>query len=89
MVQNDFAEKRSNLSALLMDLLDRQSDRRAELLETLQCLERSHDDATEDFWLRQYQGLLNRYLFYICSLLMKSALTSKFIKHLVDRKTCK
>lgn len=70
-LQNDFAEKRSNLSALLMDLLDRQSERRSQLLETLQCLERSRDDAVEDFWLRQYQGLLNRFVNYHYILIRK------------------
>lgn len=60
LLQNDFAEKRADLSALLMDLLDRQNERRAQLLETLQSLEKKQDDVVEDFWLRQYQGLLNR-----------------------------
>lgn len=32
-----------------MDLLDRQNERRTQLLETLRCLERNQDDATEDF----------------------------------------
>ncbi|XP_017780178.1 PREDICTED: E3 ubiquitin-protein ligase LRSAM1-like isoform X1 [Nicrophorus vespilloides] len=56
---NDLAEKRINLSILLMDLLEQQGVRRSQLLETLQSLEDKKEQA-EDFWLIQYQQLLDR-----------------------------
>lgn len=55
---NDLADKRLNLSILLMDLLDQQNIRRTQLLTTIQSLEDCNPSA-EDFWLRQYQRLLD------------------------------
>lgn len=45
---------------LLMDLIHQQNERRSQLLSTLQILNENKEAAAEDFWLRQYQGLLNR-----------------------------
>ncbi|RZB40062.1 E3 ubiquitin-protein ligase LRSAM1-like [Asbolus verrucosus] len=56
---NDLSEKRLHLSYLLIDLLEQQKERRAQLLSTLQTLE-EFSDSTEDFWLRQYQRLLDK-----------------------------
>ncbi|KAJ8934740.1 hypothetical protein NQ318_022812 [Aromia moschata] len=56
---NDLAEKRINLSILLIDLLEQQKERRAQLLSTLQSMEQSNE-SVEDFWLKQYQRLLDK-----------------------------
>ncbi|XP_044748828.1 E3 ubiquitin-protein ligase LRSAM1-like isoform X2 [Coccinella septempunctata] len=56
----DFAEKRIELSILLMDLLEQQDLRRSELLATLKTLEDNWDRKSQDYWLKQYQALLNR-----------------------------
>ncbi|XP_050311720.1 E3 ubiquitin-protein ligase LRSAM1-like isoform X2 [Anthonomus grandis grandis] len=59
---NDLAEKRMNLSALLMELLEQQRLRRAQLLSTIKTMEQFKcDDVDEDFWLRQYQSLLEKF----------------------------
>ncbi|CAH0547478.1 unnamed protein product [Brassicogethes aeneus] len=56
---NDLSEKRINLSILLLDLLYQQKERRSQLVQTLSVLEEfSNDD--EDFWLQQYQRLLDK-----------------------------
>ncbi|KAJ8967571.1 hypothetical protein NQ317_001783 [Molorchus minor] len=57
---NDLAEKRINLSILLIDLLEQQKKRRNQLLSTLQTMELSNEDTIEDFWLKQYQRLLDK-----------------------------
>lgn len=44
----------------LIDLINQQNERRSQLLSTLQALDENKEAAIEDFWLRQYQGLLNR-----------------------------
>lgn len=44
---------------LLMDLLEKQNDRRSQLLSTLHNLE-DKQDTEEDFWLKRYQDLLER-----------------------------
>lgn len=49
-----------DLSILLLDLLDRQEVRRAELLSTLKNIEDAKDTVDDLFWLRQYQQLLDR-----------------------------
>ncbi|KRT79902.1 hypothetical protein AMK59_7870, partial [Oryctes borbonicus] len=56
---NDLSEKRANLSSLLMELLDQQNCRRIQLLSTIKILEEK-DNTTEDFWLIQYQLLMDR-----------------------------
>ncbi|KAJ8919764.1 hypothetical protein NQ315_006293 [Exocentrus adspersus] len=55
----DLAEKRVNLSVLLLDLMEQQKERRFQLLSTLQTLE-ENKNSTEDFWLKQYQRLLDK-----------------------------
>ncbi|XP_072379383.1 E3 ubiquitin-protein ligase LRSAM1-like isoform X1 [Diabrotica undecimpunctata] len=57
---NDLCVKRCNLSMLLIDLLEQQKERRAQLISTLQVMEESHSESIEDFWLRQYQRLLDK-----------------------------
>jgi len=59
--QNDLAEKRLRLSMLLMDLLEQQQIRRTQLISTIQALEERNTKDVEDFWLRQYQSLLQKY----------------------------
>jgi E3 ubiquitin-protein ligase LRSAM1 len=56
---NDLSEKRIDLSCLLIDLLEQQKQRRAQLLSTLQTLEEFSCNS-EDFWLKQYQRLLDK-----------------------------
>ncbi|KAK5642385.1 hypothetical protein RI129_008552 [Pyrocoelia pectoralis] len=55
---NDLQIKRSELSMMLMNLLDLQAERRAQLLSTLKIMEEKR--SVEDFWLCQYQSLLDR-----------------------------
>ncbi|XP_022908805.1 E3 ubiquitin-protein ligase LRSAM1-like isoform X2 [Onthophagus taurus] len=55
---NDLAEKRCNLSLLLMQLLEEQNVRRTQLLSTIKTLELNTDNS-EDYWLRQYQQILD------------------------------
>lgn len=57
---NDLAEKRLRLSMLLMDLLEQQQIRRTQLISTIQALEERNTKDVEDFWLRQYQSLLQK-----------------------------
>ncbi|XP_030753759.1 E3 ubiquitin-protein ligase LRSAM1-like isoform X2 [Sitophilus oryzae] len=57
---NDLSEKRLNLSILLVELLDQQKERRAQLLSTLRAMEEQNTNNVDDFWLRQYQRLLER-----------------------------
>ncbi|KAL3285366.1 hypothetical protein HHI36_019474 [Cryptolaemus montrouzieri] len=57
---NDFAEKRIELSILLMDILEQQDIRRSEILDTLKTLEANWDKQSQDYWLKQYQALLSR-----------------------------
>ncbi|KAK9877237.1 hypothetical protein WA026_016981 [Henosepilachna vigintioctopunctata] len=57
---NDFAQKRMELSVLLMDLLDQQDIRRSEILDTLKSLEENWDKQSQDYWLKQYGDLLQR-----------------------------
>lgn len=57
---SDFCQKRVDLSMLLMELLSQQKQRRAQLLTTLQCIEDERNDTVEDFWLKQYQRLLDK-----------------------------
>lgn len=42
-----------------MDLLEQQSKRKRELLDTLVCLESQRENEHQDFWLLQYQKLLD------------------------------
>ncbi|KAJ8927929.1 hypothetical protein NQ314_019559 [Rhamnusium bicolor] len=56
---NDLTEKRLNLSTLLVVLLEQQKERRSQLLSTLQVME-DQNSSIEDFWLKQYQIILNK-----------------------------
>lgn len=55
---SDLAEKRTALSSLLVHLLQEQSLRREQLIHTLHEMERHRQDSS-DFWLHQYQRLLD------------------------------
>lgn len=57
----DLCQKRTDLSYLLMDLLAQQKERRNQLLSTLQSMEDERNENIDDFWLRQYQRLLDKY----------------------------
>lgn len=55
---NDVAEKRTNLTIVLLDLMDQQEKRKNQLLETLVDMENQRTE--DDFWLIQYQKLLDQ-----------------------------
>lgn len=94
-MQNDLCDKRLNLSILLIDLLEQQKQRRTQLISTLQTIEEQNSRSSEDFWLRQYQGLLERYaiglianflqVFFLDYLKvcpkLKKILTPRWLKH--------
>ncbi|GAB0093840.1 E3 ubiquitin-protein ligase LRSAM1 [Sergentomyia squamirostris] len=54
----DLAERRLNLTLILVDLLGQQEQRRQQLLDTLASMENSRNDR-QDFWLLHYQRLLD------------------------------
>ena len=54
---NDMADKRINLTFLLLDLMNQQDLRKKQLLETIKCLEEQKQSG--DFWLLAYQKLLD------------------------------
>ncbi|XP_055687768.1 E3 ubiquitin-protein ligase LRSAM1-like isoform X2 [Lutzomyia longipalpis] len=54
----DLAEKRLNLTLILVDLLGQQEQRRQQLLDTLAYMENTRNDR-QDFWLLHYQRLLD------------------------------
>lgn len=51
--------QRVELTYVLLDLLEQQSKRKKELFDTLLCLEMQRENETQDFWLLQYQKLLD------------------------------
>lgn len=53
------SEQRVTLTFILLDLLEQQSKRKRELLDTLNCLESQRENEQRDFWLLQYQKLLD------------------------------
>lgn len=55
----DLSEQRVRLTYILLDLLDQQSKRKQELFDTLICLEQQKENEQQDFWLLQYQKLLD------------------------------
>lgn len=55
----DLSEQRVKLTYVLLDLLEQQSKRKTELLDTLVCLESQRENEHQDFWLLQYQKLLD------------------------------
>lgn len=56
---NNLSEQRMNLTYVLMDLLKQQDQRKQQLLETLTIIEQQKDGEQTDFWLMQYQKLLD------------------------------
>ncbi|BET02345.1 leucine rich repeat and sterile alpha motif containing 1 [Nesidiocoris tenuis] len=57
--ENDLAEKRVQLSSLLVSVLRQQDDRKNQLLSRLKKMERHRlEDEQEDYWVIQYQKLL-------------------------------
>lgn len=58
-MQVDLSEQRVQLTFVLMDLLEQQAKRKSELLDTLLCLESQRENEIQDFWLLQYQKLLD------------------------------
>lgn len=58
-MQVDLSEQRIRLTSILLDLLDQQAQRKQELLDTLVCLELQKENEQQDFWLLQYQKLLD------------------------------
>lgn len=58
------------LTYILLDLLDQQSKRKQELFDTLICLEQQKENEQQDFWLLQYQKLLDS---QPCELTFKSS----------------
>lgn len=56
---NELLHQRTQLVTLLDDLLDQQSIRRKQLIDTLKEMEQNDVDKTTDFWLRNYQKLLD------------------------------
>ncbi|GLV42561.1 Sur-8 [Carabus blaptoides fortunei] len=58
LADSDLADKRVNLSGLLLDLIGQQDQRRCQLLRTLKNME-DMAESQQDFWLLQYQQLLD------------------------------
>lgn len=54
---NDVADKRCNLTMVLLDLMEQQDKRKSELRQTL--LDMENQKTEDDFWLIQYQKLLD------------------------------
>lgn len=54
---NDVADKRVNLTLVLLDLMEQQDKRKQQLRETL--LDMENQKTEDDFWLMQYQKLLD------------------------------
>nr|CAD7392507.1 unnamed protein product [Timema cristinae] len=85
----DLSEKRVALSAMLVDLLSQQADRRRQLLNTLDEMERRRwisdqekgEKSDEDFWLLQYQRLLDSRPYSLVE--MERSLDPMLAQHLV------
>lgn len=56
---NELANKRMRLSCILMDLLDQQEKRKKQIHDTLLEIEAQKSIEQQDFWLMQYQKLLD------------------------------
>lgn len=56
---DDLCIVRMNLTAVLVDLLDQQEKRRLQLFETLRYIEEQNEENKNDFWLMQYQKLID------------------------------
>lgn len=69
------AEKRETLTKMLLQLMEQKEERAKELQNRLQELEQNRDEETENYWLIQYQKLLdskpkvsidNKLIFQLC-----------------------
>lgn len=58
-MQNQLSAQRMDLTGLLADLLDQQDRRKKQLLDGLQRMESEQQVKQHDFWLLQYQKLLD------------------------------
>lgn len=56
---NELAERRMMLSQVLMELMEQQDLRKRQLIEMLSKMESEREDGRNDFWLMQYQRLLD------------------------------
>uniref|UniRef100_A0A182KB84 RING-type domain-containing protein n=1 Tax=Anopheles christyi TaxID=43041 RepID=A0A182KB84_9DIPT len=56
----NLTEQRINLTYVLTDLLKQQDQRKQQLLDTLKIIEKQKENEQTDFWLLQYQRLLDR-----------------------------
>uniref|UniRef100_A0A182J3G8 Disease resistance R13L4/SHOC-2-like LRR domain-containing protein n=1 Tax=Anopheles atroparvus TaxID=41427 RepID=A0A182J3G8_ANOAO len=56
----NLTEHRVNLTYVLTDLLKQQDQRKQQLLDTLKIIEKQKESEQADFWLLQYQRLLDR-----------------------------
>lgn len=56
---NELLHQRTQLVTLLDDLLDQQSIRKKQLIDLLKEMEQNNADKATDFWLRNYQKLLD------------------------------
>ena len=54
---NDVAEKRVNLTFVLLDLMEQQDNRKKQLRQTL--IDMENQKTEDDFWLMQYQKLID------------------------------
>lgn len=59
MTVDDLCCVRMNLTAVLVDLLDQQEKRRLQLFDTLRYIEEQNEENKKDFWLMQYQKLID------------------------------
>ncbi|XP_055917741.1 E3 ubiquitin-protein ligase LRSAM1-like [Eupeodes corollae] len=56
---NELSDKRMRLTYILTDLLDQQESRRAKLCDTMKSMEAQKSNEQQDYWLLQYQRLLD------------------------------
>uniref|UniRef100_A0A182RUX6 RING-type domain-containing protein n=1 Tax=Anopheles funestus TaxID=62324 RepID=A0A182RUX6_ANOFN len=56
----NLTDQRINLTYVLTDLLKQQDQRKQQLLDTLKIIEKQKENEQTDFWLLQYQRLLDR-----------------------------
>ncbi|KAL1117466.1 hypothetical protein AAG570_004791, partial [Ranatra chinensis] len=79
----DLSEKRTALSNLLVEVLTQQNDRKKHLLQTLRKMEQHRlefEEEDEDYWLRQYQKLLDS---SPRGLLQQQGLDTRLVHHMV------
>lgn len=56
---DELAESRVNLTMILLELLDQQEKRRLQLHETMRYIEEQNEENRKDYWLLQYQRLID------------------------------